>query len=102
MAVNIILDGCWCPKCKDFHPTVFWHKKYDEYELDRYEQFLEMKRKRPQLMKDAVYTDHLPSKGLVEHSESKKCAICGTMTHFSSIKTGRYVCSDECKYKEEI
>lgn len=36
MAVNIILDGCGCPKCKDFHPTVFWHKKYDEYELNRY------------------------------------------------------------------
>lgn len=53
-------------------------------------------------MKDAVYTEHLLSKGLVEHSESKKCAICGTMTYFSSIKTRRYVCSDECKYKDEI
>ena len=43
--INCVLDGIWCPKCKTLHPTLYWHNKYNDYLLNRKEQFEEMKNK---------------------------------------------------------
>lgn len=29
--VNIEIDGIYCPKCNDLHPTLSWHEKYIDY-----------------------------------------------------------------------
>ena len=94
-------DGIWCSKCKTLHPTLFWHEKYNDYELNRKENFEENKRKRPQLFKDASYIDYLPQKNLFENKEMGKCIICGELTYFQHTLTNNFVCSDECKYKDK-
>ena len=35
--IKIEIDGIWCKKCQELHPTLFWHEKYNDYELNRKE-----------------------------------------------------------------
>lgn len=98
--INCVLDGIWCPKCKTLHPTLYWHNKYNNYLLNRKEQFEEIKKQRPQLLKDAKYIDTLPSKNLEEEKIEGNCIICNSKTFFKSTLTNHYICSDECKYKD--
>ena len=98
--INIICDGFYCKACNDFHPTLKWHEKYDEYLLDRKEQWEMNKKKRPNLFKNAIYVDSLNVHELEEERIQEKCFICGNKTHFKNILTGHYVCSNECKYKD--
>ena len=93
------IDGIWCPKCRELHPTLMWHEKYNDYELNRKERFEENKRKRPNLFKDAKYVDNLYIKELEEMKEQGNCIVCNDLTYFKDLKLGNYVCSDECKYK---
>lgn len=98
--INCEIDGIWCPKCKELHPTLYWHQKYNDYLLNRREVFEENKKKRPKLFGDAEYTDSLFMKELEESSEMGKCVCCEGETFFKNTKTGNFVCSDECKYKD--
>lgn len=29
--IDIEIDGVYCPKCNDLHPTLMWHNKYNNY-----------------------------------------------------------------------
>lgn len=99
--VNVYIDGIWCNDCRRMHPTLKWHQKYNEYELNRKEKWEEEKAKRPSLFNDAEYEDTLSVKGLIENESEQPCIICGHDTYFSNIKTGNYVCSDKCKYADD-
>ena len=96
--VTVKIDGIWCKKCRKNHPTLYWHKKYDEYELNRKERW-EKVALRIHIDKE-TYQDNLFVKGLVEVAEPGNCNICGCLTHFKTIETDNFVCGDECKYKE--
>ena len=98
--INFESEGIYCSKCNDLHPTLMWHDKYDDYLMNRKERWEENKEKRPQLFGSAEYTDSLAIKGLEECTSAGSCMICSTDTHFISVKTGHYVCSDECLYKD--
>ena len=100
--INVEIDLLPCNKCNKWHPTLYWHDKYDDYLLDRYEKWLESKKKRPKLFKGAVYVDSLPAKGLEERELQGNCCVCGHKTYFVSVRTKRYVCSDECRYIDEL
>lgn len=97
--INIEIDGIWCPNCRHFHPTLFWHEKYDSYKMDRYEHWLKNKEKRPLLFQNTEYEDTLPVLDL-EECDIGLCVICKTPTHFKRLSNGHYVCSDECKFAD--
>ena len=97
--INIEIDGIWCPKCRDFHPVLYWHEKYDDYEMNRHKSWLETKKKHPLLFQDAEYVDTLPDLDLEECTVGL-CVICKTPTHFRRISNGHYVCSNECKFAD--
>ena len=97
--IDIEIDGIWCPECRKLHPTLFWHDKYDTYELNRYERWIMEKKKRPKLFENADYEDDLPVKDL-EECDMGKCVICGALTHFRRLSNKHYVCCDECKYAD--
>ena len=111
----MIDDGIWCPDCRKFHPTIMWHRKYNE--KDSQICFREkIKRKsgeRPKLfgildhMSEAeknrileeVIAANLENKPIAD-AEIGECVICGSPTAFISKQTGRHICSDECLHKE--
>ena len=97
--INVQIDGIWCKKCQQIHPTLFWHEKYDNYELNRKVKWLEnMKKHFPN--EKLEYKDTLYIKDLEECNNIGSCIICGTKTHFKHTTTKNYICSDECKYKD--
>ena len=97
--VCIDIDGIWCKKCNKLHPTLMWHDKYNNYLLDRREQWQEAIDKHfKNIVKDAEYIDNLPYKNLEEKNIEGECVICKSKTFFTILNTNTYVCSDECKY----
>ena len=98
--INVKLDGIYCKECNTLHPTLFWHKKYNDYELNREENYHKMMIKHfPNI--EYTYKDNLYIKNLEETKELNECVICKTLTYFKHISTNNYVCSDECKYKDK-
>lgn len=98
--INIEIDGIWCPKCREMHPSLFWHNKYNDYLKDRKERYyknLERFYKEKNLIPE--FEDNLERLGLCETVEGK-CVICRSLTNFKSIETGNYICCNECKDKE--
>lgn len=99
MAINIWIDRIPCKTCGKLHPTLLWHKYYDEYvwspERLEYE-----KQKRPKLLGNLTYEKYITQKKLI-YSEVNGICKCGKVTHFKDIKTGKYVCSDKCRIGEE-
>lgn len=98
--VNVIIDGIWCDKCKEMHPYLFYHEKFDDYELNRKEQW-EKSINKHFSNEHIEYVDTLPMKGLKEENTPGKCIICNTLTHFKNLETDHYVCSNECKIKDK-
>ncbi|NQI71489.1 hypothetical protein HO594_10125 [Streptococcus suis] len=98
--VDIEIDGFWCKKCEELHSHLYWHKKFDEYLLNRREVWEQQKKVRPNLFKDALYEDSLPRLGLTEQRHRGTCVSCGHLTYFTSLKTKRFICSNECKYAD--
>ena len=93
-------DGIWCKKCQKMHPTLFWHEKYNDYELSRKEKWFESIKRFKTYITEKDYIDSLPTKGLKQEEQEGNCVICNTPTFFKTIETDNYVCCDECKYKE--
>ena len=94
--INIEIDGIWCPECRMLHRTLRWHDKYDDWLMNRREEWEKIKKKLPALVGDAVYVDKLPALGLEEMSEPMACNICGSLTHFRDSENHIPVCSDKC------
>ncbi len=84
--VDIEIDGFWCKKCEELHPTLYWHEKFDEYLRNRRKEWDYQKNIRPNLFKNAVYQDCLPNLGLTEQSFQEACVSCGELTYFTSLK----------------
>lgn len=76
-------------------------KKYNDYLLNRKEDWMKKKELHPGIYKNAEYTDTLPLHDLKQEDEQGRCEICGTLTYFKSLGDDVYVCSDECKQRYE-
>lgn len=113
--LNMIDDGVWCDKCKTFHPTLFWHKKYREEKSKEgiIRKLMRDAEERPGMFGfndntsadekkntlDEIINNNLAQRK-IDDAEEDKCVICGYLTSFTSKKTGRHVCSDQCLYRE--
>lgn len=99
--VNIEIDGYYCKKCEEWHPELFWHEKYNDYEMNREERYRKAIKR---FLKDGEleppFEDTLAIRGLEECSESGECIICKYNTFFKSLRTGNFVCSKKCKFKD--
>lgn len=104
--INIELDGIYCPKCNDLHPTLNWHEKYDDYLTEDIwtESYLRAlkrfsEKSSPQELHER-YESNLKSLGIIISGNKEPCSICGEYTEFVNVETNHYVCSDECRYKD--
>ena len=104
MAIMIYDDGVWCTKCRKFHPTLFWHKPYEEYATWKHEdEIWEETRKRFHLTDEQVdecRSENLRHRSFRETDTLGNCVVCGAETHFVSKKTSNYVCRDQCLYED--
>lgn len=99
--VDIKIDGIWCKKCKALHPTLMWHEKYDDYELNKDKVEEDIKKHFSNYDLKTNRSKILKIKELCIQEEQKPCNICGCKTFFTNMKTSHYVCSDECKYIDD-
>ena len=112
--LNMIDDGVWCKTCRKFHPTMRWHKKNGQEDTRKHitEYHKRSAEKRPALygindkadnekeaFLNAMIEKIIERRNIVE-AETGEYIICGYPTVFISKKTKRYVCSDECLYRE--
>ena len=104
--LNIEIDGFYCKECNDIHPTLYWHKIYDEYMKTKEEAIPYYKKVFARLGEtvtddDALflYYKNMTICGLEYSEKNGKCVICGTRTHYMLIDTNKYICSDKCKYQ---
>lgn len=107
--IDIILDGIYCPRCRDLHPTLFWHNKYEDYietkseETWIAEQIQRAKRFGFECSEETareMYLADKQSSPIYRAKESGKCQMCFESTHFVHKATGNYICSDECRYAD--
>lgn len=107
--IGIIIDGIYCPKCRELHPTLFWHEKYDDYKDTKPEEVWI----KEHIMRARVYGFNCTKEQarLLYREEKRrspvcrmekagKCAVCAYPTRFIHKATGRFVCSDECRYED--
>ncbi len=107
LCVDIKNEKYFCKKCSAYHPTHTWHDKYDE-SFDK-SNFVKnnweiCKRFVPDIPKSKAIKNYhatLKAKNIMWHDKTGECAICGAKTHFTNTCTNHYVCSDECKYKDD-
>ena len=106
VGIDIEIDGVYCPKCNDLHPTLMWHKKYNDY-LNKDEWIQEYKEALLRFKleisdTEAIerYYEHIEALDIIQKDYSGECIVCSTLTSFINKKTGNFVCSDECKYKD--
>ncbi len=104
--IDIVPDGVPCKKCNTMHPTLYWHKLYDDYmkiEKDYIVYIKELYKKFGEEISDDKalnnYYEHMETLNLVYCEKAGRCAVCKTNTHYKHIKTQNFVCSDKCKYK---
>ena len=104
--IDIKLDGIYCKECNELHPTLFWHKLYDDYIKAKEECipfFKEAAKRFGEAITDEealeLYYINMNIRGLEYSKESGKCVVCKTNTHYKLIETKNFVCSDKCKYK---
>lgn len=105
--VNIEIDGIYCSKCNDFHPTLQWHEKYNDY-LNKGEWAKQYKKnllRFKQTISDAEankqFEKHITSLNIIQKDHAEECIICSTLTNFVNIRSRNFVCSDKCKYKDD-
>lgn len=102
--ITVDIDGVYCPKCKDLHPTLYWHKKYMDYltKSDSYESYRKAGARFGVVFTDEEcekeYLFHLKNRKIICKDEAGNCTICGCQTNFMSSEKGQYICSDECHY----
>ncbi len=100
--VNIEIDGIYCPKCRELHPTLFWHHEYNEYLMPRhcYDELRAAGARFGYTYSDEecqeMYQKRLDFKQIKLMKHAGECAICSAVTSFIAILTEQFVCSDEC------
>lgn len=106
-SIDIVLDGIYCPNCKEIHPVLYWHDKYDSY-LDESEYINTDKNMLKRFKADELtdielkirYYQRLSLLDISLSNVEGECIVCGCKTIFKSLLTGNFVCSEECKYIE--
>lgn len=105
--VNVEIDGIFCKKCNEMHPSMYWHEAFENYlneeewvqtymrTLQRFQQAPSMERAKSE------YAEMLEVHGICHLCEEGVCFVCGRETSFIDGNTIRYVCSEECKEKAE-
>ncbi len=106
--LDLEMDGFYCKECNDLHPTLFWHKLYDDYKRTKEEAIIFFKENAKTFGKtitdeDALgfYYKNMCLVGLEYSEEMGECVICKNKTHYKGIKTKQFICSDKCKYAAE-
>ena len=106
--VDIEIDGIYCDKCNTLHPTLFWHDKYVDY-LDKEKNIkdaLKIARRFhvafTEKEAEEQYNQSLRIRDLRLSNSTGTCAVCASKTKFISTNTDHYVCSDECRYADNI
>lgn len=103
--VCVEIDGIYCPKCRDFHPTLYWHRKYNEYLMPSqcYKSHRAARARFGAKTSDeecqADYQQRLEWKKINYIENAGTCVICSTTTNFMVVDRGEYICSDECLSK---
>lgn len=106
--ITVEIDGVYCKRCNDMHPTLCWHEKYDEL-LD-FKSHIETYKRASERFKisftdaklEELYKDKLRRRGVKIEEKPGCCSVCSCETKFINIESNAYVCSDECKYKGGI
>lgn len=101
--VDLIFDGFYCKDCKECHPTLFWHEKYDDYEKNEnkhYKKSLERFLQPDEI--EPVFKESLAIRGLEKSIEQGNCSICNCLTFFKNFRTNNFVCCDKCKFEDNI
>lgn len=105
--ISIEIDGVYCPKCNDMHPTLMWHEKYNDYisKTKHVDSIIKScKIFGVNISLDTAYknyAEHLNFLGIDETEIIKKCVMCSAETRFKNIKTNNYVCSNKCRYADD-
>lgn len=103
--VNIEMDGIYCPKCRDLHPTLFWHDKYNDYLMPSicYDKQRVACARIGYTYSDEecreTYQKGLEFKQIKLMKHVGECVVCFAVTNFIDINTEQFVCSDECLSK---
>ena len=104
--VDIEIDGFYCEKCKELHPTLFWHKLYNEYikkEKDFIPYIKQINERFGNKITDReamkLYQEYRTSFGVEFCAKPQSCIVCGTNTHYKLVGTDKFICSDNCKAK---
>ena len=106
--ISIEIDGIYCPKCNMFHPTLFWHEKYDDYinQSDYINRIIKgYERFGATINNDDAYknfVEYLLALGIDKNKIEGKCVVCSAKTSFINKRTNHYVCSHECKYTDNL
>ncbi len=106
VGIDIEIDGVYCPKCNDLHPTLMWHKKYnvylnkDEWIQEYKKSLLRFKLEIPDTEAIQQYEKHVNAKDIIQKDYTGECIVCSSLTNFINKKTENFVCSDECRYKD--
>lgn len=99
------IDGIYCPKCREFHPSLYWHEKYNEYLMPNqcYERYRAARARFGAETSDeecqADYQLRLKLKKINYMENKGTCVICSTITNFAGVDRGEYICSDKCLSK---
>lgn len=98
--INIEIDGVYCPRCNDLHPTLLWHERYDNYAKAEI-RLAEWQRARAE--RSLLFGDCDPPAvssacfGVVENDRKAPCVMCGVTTCFTDEESGERVCCAECR-----
>lgn len=98
--INIEIDGVYCSRCNDLHPTLLWHERYDDYARaeTRLAEWLRLRAERPWLLGDCEPPDMSSACfGVVENDWKAPCVMCGNATYFTDEESGERVCCAECR-----
>lgn len=104
--ISIEIDGIYCPKCNDLHPTLCWHDRYDDYinQSDYINRIIKAcERFGVTISNDDAYKkiiEYLLALEIDKTETIGKCVVCSAKTSFINKRTNHYVCSDECKYAD--
>lgn len=108
LAIDIEIDGIYCPKCKQMHPTLYWHDKYDSYlnfSLWKETYSISLSRFGKAAIPEVVvkeYENCLRIRDLQLSEKRRQCIICSHETLFVNRETNNAVCSDECQYRDNM
>lgn len=104
--VDIEIDGYFCCKCNQWHPTLIWHEKYMDL-LDE-EDHANSLRDAFMCFGSSIsdeeircrYEDWLRIHQLIRSERIGSCAVCSAPAWYMDAVTHAYVCSQACRAQQ--